>query len=72
MTISTNASFAQITVNNTSVDQTIEKLVDYATTIDEKTPRPDRLELEKTTKLMFLSSLITGDRGEDGSIEAND
>jgi hypothetical protein len=67
MTIPTSASFAKITLNNQSVDQSIEKLVNNACSIDEKTPRPDRLELEKTTRLLFLSSLIMGEQDKDES-----
>ena len=65
MTISTSVSFAQITRNNQAVDQTIENLVNIACTKDEEAPRPDRLELEKTTHLLFLFSLSMGDREVD-------
>ena len=67
MTISTSDPFTKIMLQNQSVDWSIEKLVNQACALDEKTPRPDRMELEKTTRLLFVSSLIMGERSEDES-----
>jgi hypothetical protein len=64
MTFSANASFAKIIENNQTVDQSIENLVNTACALDEKLPRPDRLELEKTMQLMFFSSLVFGERDD--------
>ena len=71
MTLPSSASFAQITLNNQSVDLSIENLVNNACAVDENLPRRDRTELEKTTHLLLLSSLIMGDRDED-ELEGND
>ncbi|MCP4950308.1 MAG: hypothetical protein GY922_00450, partial [Proteobacteria bacterium] len=47
------------------VDQTIESLVNNACIQEDKDPdRGDRKELEKTTSLMFISSLILGERDD--------
>ena len=66
MTSPTSASFAQIAENNEAVEQTIENLVNSACSLDEQVQRPDRRELEKTTRLLFLSSLIMGGREDVG------
>ena len=57
-------SFAQITENNRSVDQTIENFVHVACEFADAPSRLDRVELEKTTRLLFLSSLILGENGD--------
>lgn len=64
MTNSISTSFAQITENNHAVDQMIELLVHEACTRDEVAPRTDRKELAKTTHLLFLSSLVLGERND--------
>ncbi|MDC0284430.1 MAG: hypothetical protein P8L78_08245 [Mariniblastus sp.] len=65
MTKPLNNTFNQISDNNKSVDQTIESLVNNACNQEDKDPnRGDRKELEKTTSLMFISSLILGERDD--------
>ena len=65
MTHPLHKTFKQISDNNKSVDQTIESLVNNACNQeDEDNDRGDRIELEKTTSLMFISSLILGERDD--------
>ncbi|MGY8750095.1 MAG: hypothetical protein ACKVHR_18805 [Pirellulales bacterium] len=65
MTHPLHKTFNQISDNNKSVDQTIESLVNNACNQeDEDNDRGDRIELEKTTSLMFISSLILGERDD--------
>ncbi|MGB1930480.1 MAG: hypothetical protein ACPIA2_12060 [Mariniblastus sp.] len=65
MTNPLNNTFNQISDNNKSVDQTIESIVNNACIQEDKDPdRGDRKELEKTTSLMFISSLILGERDD--------
>jgi len=65
MTNPLHNTFNQISDNNKSVDQTIESLVNNACNQeDEDNDRGDRIELEKTTSLMFISSLILGERDD--------
>lgn len=60
-----NNTFNQIFDNNRSVDQTIDSLVTNGCNQEEKNPnRGDRKELGKTTRLMFISSLILGERDD--------
>lgn len=49
-------------LNNQAVDETIENFVKNACTLDQRAPRTDKLELDKTTRLLFLSTLIMGER----------
>ncbi len=72
MSIASNTSFTQLNANNQIVDETIEGIVNIANSLDEHQPRPDKLELEKTTRLLFLSSLIMGERDDDDSAELED
>tara|TARA_B110000495_G_scaffold198408_1_gene210185 strand:- start:573 stop:791 length:219 start_codon:yes stop_codon:yes gene_type:complete len=72
MTNPLHNTFNQISDNNKSVDQTIESLVNNACNQEnEDNDRGDRIELEKTTSLMFISSLILGER-DDPDIEPLD
>ncbi|MDE0937169.1 MAG: hypothetical protein OSA89_14715 [Mariniblastus sp.] len=65
MTNPLHNTFNQISDNNKSVDQTIESLVNNACNQEnEDNDRGDRIELEKTTSLMFISSLILGERDD--------
>jgi hypothetical protein len=65
MTNPLHNTFNQISDNNKSVDQTIESLVNNAYNQEnEDNDRGDRIELEKTTSLMFISSLILGERDD--------
>jgi hypothetical protein len=65
MTTSSDQTFTQISANNSSVDETIESLVNLACARDEVEHRSDRKQLERTTRLLFLSSLILGERNQE-------
>lgn len=65
MTKPSKTSFNQISDNNKSVDHTIESLVNNACYQEDEDPdRGDRRELQKTTSLMFISTLILGERDD--------
>ena len=67
MTTSSERAFSQISKNNSSVDETIENLVNLACERDEVEHRADRKQLERTTRLLFLSSLILGEKDQEES-----
>ncbi|MFT5301476.1 MAG: hypothetical protein ACI87E_003689 [Mariniblastus sp.] len=65
MPTSINTSFDQIRRNNSTVDLALEAFVNTAIERNDSSPEPDRMQLEKTTRLAFLSSLLMGERDSD-------
>jgi hypothetical protein len=61
--------FKRITDNNLSIDLTIENIVNAACIKDETHHRPDREQIEKTSRLLFLSGLILGEQDSDDGEE---
>ena len=64
MTNHLNNTFNQIFDNNRSVDQTIDSLVTSGCNQVKKPNRSAPKELGKTKRLMFISSLILGERDD--------
>lgn len=53
-----SSTFDQIKENNLMIDESIETMVETACIRDTVERRSDREQLEKTSRLLFLSSLV--------------
>jgi hypothetical protein len=61
MTNSKDSLFVQISQNNSIVEQSIDELVESACTRANEASEGQQQQLSKTSRLLFLSSLIQGE-----------
>ena len=62
MTHPVNPLFAKISRNNLIIDKFVDDLVETACDRNSQNPKLDKQELEKTSTLVFLASLIQGEK----------